>query len=155
MPSVKRRPKRRRDQWGPEVLDHLREGMCPLCIVGDDDHDGDALKPAWEELKHSLLPEYVRQYPGTRPFAWWKWDAPDGGRRLRIDGQLHPFDNSDRAKHVASVDNPTFWKVAYRLIGGLPSCFIPPFDAGLKTEMFEAEWEFLVRHNLLLPEDAK
>lgn len=152
MPPLKRRTKRKRDGWGEDVVEHLREGSCLPCMFGQVDHSGEKLKPAWEELKHQVLPEFVRQHPGERPWAWWEFDAP--GRRERTDGGIHPFDNKERTLYVAKSDNPEFWRVAYRLSFGYPSAFIGPWDAGLNASWFEQSWEYLVRHNLLLPEDS-
>ena len=68
-----------------------------------------------------------------------------------------------RSLHVANRDDKHFWKKAYALHWGLPACFIFPFDQDLHqdymahrldTKLFEGEWEFLVRHDLLRPEDS-
>ena len=36
----------------------------------------DKLRLYWEELKGDILQSWRRQFPGTRPYAWWKYDAP-------------------------------------------------------------------------------
>ena len=151
MPRFSRKSKRRTgdDEF---IVKHLHGGICLACMVDHELHTTDSVRLVWEKLRDTVLPAFIQENPGQRPWAWWEFDAP--GRRERIDGGLHPFDNKARTLHVASVDNPNFWKVAYRLTFGLPSAFIPPYDSGLKTEMFEPEWSFLVRHNLLLPQDS-
>ncbi len=35
------------------------------------------LREPWEAVKAELLPAWIREHPGTRPFAWWELDAPD------------------------------------------------------------------------------
>ena len=119
-----------------------------------DDFDADAAKVAWELLRDTLLPRWIKERPGTRPAAWWLFDAPDPKRRERVDGGVHPFDDKKRALDVARSDHPALWRAAYRLMFGLPAAFIMPFDRDLKEESYEPEWSYLVRHKLLTPEDS-
>lgn len=39
---------------------------------------------AWRRIRESVLETWTRERPGTRPFAWWKFDAP--GPRERLGG---------------------------------------------------------------------
>ncbi|MCC6228523.1 MAG: hypothetical protein IT432_04775 [Phycisphaerales bacterium] len=39
--------------------------------------DLDLARRAWEELRDELLPEFIREHPLTRPWAWWRFDAPE------------------------------------------------------------------------------
>jgi hypothetical protein len=96
--------------------------------------------------------DWIREKPGMRPWAWWAYEAP--GRRERTDGGVHPFDNKDRTLKVAASDNQEFWRKAYSLFWGYPGAHIMPFDRDIKASCFEQDWEYLVRHNLLLPEDS-
>jgi hypothetical protein len=48
-----------------------------------------------------LLDEWIDRYPGTRPWAWWAFDAPE--RRQVTDGDYHPFDHPDREAHIAAM----------------------------------------------------
>src|SRR4051812_33130595 len=95
----------------------------------EDAGDEDAIRAAWEALKATILPEWIRTRPGTRPWAWWRFDAPE--RRERIDGKLHSFDCKDRTLHVAKSDRKGFWQKAYALHWGMPASFIFPFDRDL------------------------
>ena len=47
---------------------------------------------AWRDLKNELMPQWLTERPGTRPWAWWMFDMPAGTRRQRIDGR-HPHDD--------------------------------------------------------------
>ncbi len=152
MPRFSRKSKRRSGGENEHLVEHLLEGNCLDCLIDPATHDRQDLRQEWNRLRDTLLPAFVREHPGERPWAWWEFDSP--GRRERLRGGLHPFDNKERTLAVAKSDNPNFWKSAYRLWFGLPSCFIPPFDHGTKADQFEATWEYLVRHNLLLPEDS-
>jgi hypothetical protein len=154
MARVLRKSKRRREKYGDEIAEHLFEGHCLPCMADPTIHTDAEMKVAWADLRHSLLPEFVRQHPGQRPWAWWAFDAPTPGRRERIDDGVHPFDNPARTLHVASCDGEYLKSVAYELSFGLPRVLIPPFDKGIKYDSYEPEWSFLVRHGLLLPEDS-
>src|SRR3954451_19809015 len=145
MPRVKRKAKRRSAGYTEWHIYQLQTGIefIDFGFGRDELFREDEAREAWEIMREKIMADWIREQPGTRPWAWWRWDAPQPARRERIDGQPHPNDNKQRSLHVARCDNPSFWKVAYRLSFGLPSCFIPPFDRGLKTEMFEPEWSFL------------
>jgi hypothetical protein len=121
-------------------------------MVQPAEHTDDDVKAAWDKLRDVVMRDWIREQPGTRPWAWWAYEAPE--RRRRTDGKPHPFDNQARTLHVAQSDNTNFWKAAYSLHWGLPAAHIPPFDNDVRLASFEEEWEYLVRHNLLLPEDS-
>ena len=160
MPRVLRKSKRRNAGYNDQHLYQLQTG-CDLfgmafgneCSCGDS-FDESAPREAWEIMREKIMADWIREQPGTRPWAWWKFDAPPPARRERVDGLPHPHDNKARTLKVADSNSETLWKAAYRLWFGLPSAYIMPFDKGLKTEMFEPEWSFLQRHNLLLPADC-
>lgn len=44
---------------------------------------GEPLPPAWAEVRDELLPQWIREKPGTRPFGWWRDEAPE----LRGEGE--------------------------------------------------------------------
>lgn len=35
-----------------------------------------SLEEAWESSRGMILPTWIRERPGTRPWAWWAFDAP-------------------------------------------------------------------------------
>ena len=39
--------------------------------------DLDLAREAWEELRAELLPEFIASKPFSRPWAWWRFDAPE------------------------------------------------------------------------------
>jgi hypothetical protein len=58
---------------------------------------GEPMPPPWEDVRADLLPDWIRQHPGTRPFAWWRDEAPEPRREgeseveyLRRHGLLTP-----------------------------------------------------------------
>ncbi|HIF01038.1 MAG TPA: hypothetical protein EYQ63_29525 [Fuerstia sp.] len=36
-----------------------------------------AMKAAWKVLRSSVMEEHIHERPGTRPWAWWQFDAPE------------------------------------------------------------------------------
>ena len=129
---------------------------------------GDALQSAWRTHRSEILPEWIREYPGTRPFGWWQVDAPEPSRR-RLGGTGTP------AHEVLAY--------AAGFVFGLPSHWITPFLAayyrGEAREIdgqtigveyrgasfggvaidprdppsFESQASYLKRHHLLTPEE--
>lgn len=41
---------------------------------------GEPMPPPWEDVRDELLPAWIREHPGTRPFAWWQEEAPEPRR---------------------------------------------------------------------------
>jgi hypothetical protein len=39
-------------------------------------------REAWNDVRDEALVDWVREHAGTRPSAWWKFDAPQPRRRL-------------------------------------------------------------------------
>ncbi len=52
----------------------------------------------WKLFGKKYLPEYIKKFPGQRPDAWWRNDAPSPGRPIvpPWDGISRPHDYSDR-----------------------------------------------------------
>ena len=44
--------------------------------------DEAARRTAWFEHGDELLADYIRENPGKRPWAWWRYEAPEPRRRL-------------------------------------------------------------------------
>ena len=168
MTRLSKRPKRHGGVYSEMDYEFLAGGPHGVaCAMTDAEVAGDdnAIREAWEALRDTILPAWIRKRPGTRCWAWWHFDAKqfENGRRRRIDGGVHPFDNAARSLRVAQTDSTSFWNKAYSLRFGLPAAFIFPFDDDLYrdymanrpgSKIFEGEWEFLVRHNLLVAEDS-
>ena len=167
MPRPARRSKSRRSGYSAMDVAFLSAGPHGVpCLMTAAETSGDeaTIREAWNELRDAILTKWIAEKPGSRPWGWWRFDSL--GRRERTDGRPHPFDDKARTLHVAASDRPDFWKRAYRLTWGMPSIYISPFDrdlyddfmvnilAGRESTIFEPEWSYLARLNLLLPEDS-
>lgn len=86
-------------------------------------------KEAWRIHRVALLPEFIRERPGRRPFAWWEWERPHGQLRRQIWGSL-PLEDSPIHR-------------------GFPSSWPN------KSLIVEAEVEFLYRNKLLTREEVR
>ena len=83
------------------------------------------MKAAWMELRDELLPTWIEQHPGTRPYAWWRFEAPEPRR------QVSPGPES---------------------LGPATSFGCPSLFRGIPHDgMFETEAEYLERLGLLTP----
>ena len=155
MPRVSRKLKRRREGYTQWHIEQLLQGFTTHCNGGFGAlHKGlgdiPAMQKAWEELKHELLPDWIRQYPGTRPYAWWKFDAKEP--RQRTDGVQHPFQDRVRKARVQASSSPKFRGMAYELFYGCPRALITQED--FKAQ-YESELQYLDRLGLLTDEERK
>ena len=110
MPT-KRRPRERhqRRSYSDAVIRYLetgvRKGPGVLQLFPYDRRE------VWCDLREQLLAEWVSEHPGTRPFAWWTYDAPeplgegesqvqyltrlglmDANERRRLDAETSPIE---------------------------------------------------------------
>jgi hypothetical protein len=147
MPSLRRRCLARREYTADEISQlltgHEEMGGTGFGCAFRCEIDLDAANEAWQALRDELLPEFIAEHPGQRPWAWWAFDAPE--RRRRLDG-VHPFD----------IEGEFYEKCPDRLNGpwppecpmetwfGLPS----PHRFGTFGE-YESERQYLTRLNLL------
>ena len=53
-------------------------------LSGDDwpmfdgpDLDDDELRKVWRQLRPELLDRHIKKKPGTRPWAWWRWESTE------------------------------------------------------------------------------
>jgi len=130
----KRRRKRRATGWTETERVHLLSGHDffgeGFGREGTGTFDEERARQAWFEIGDELVAEHIhRNGAGTRPWAWWRWSAPEP--RRRVDG---------------GAERPAGTRLSF----GRP--------AELRnTEDFEAEYEsereFLARLGLLAKEE--
>jgi hypothetical protein len=121
-------------------------------VLKIDFHDN--IEQLWIEHRDVILTEHIKQYPGTRPALWWRYDAP----RLPVatfprsyyDGKL-----PEPRKRTGGTGSP-----AYEV-----RAVVPSFDYGIpdvwvgidrnNPPIFESEATYLRRHGLLFAGEAK
>jgi len=139
---IRRRSLPRRESFGdltPELLAALETGhdnFGALSPARGRRLSADALKvarAAWQLHRQRILVAWIRKHPGTRPWSWWRWDAPPRTRRRRIGG--------------TGTALPGTWNWY-----GRPSAYAGDYD-GSNPPRFEPEHEFLERHGLLAPRE--
>lgn len=105
-------------------------------------------KEAWEDLRDELMADWISKHPGTRPLAWWTFEAPE--RRRCINRELHPHDEPTRLEWEAKQE-PTHAEHSRRLTRGRPSIIAGPDFKLDPYPRYETELEYLRRLNLLVP----
>lgn len=121
--------------------------------------DPDPVETEWQLSRKNILKAWITRNPGTRPYAWWCFEAP--GTRQRVGGTGTP-------KHEVLKYAPVH---EY----GIPSYWITSQDTGILTRpgfrgklldandppLYESQAAFLDRHGLMsdrekatLPKDA-
>jgi hypothetical protein len=157
MPRVSRRSKRRTAGYTDQHIQQLLTGVTLSCMSGfgaihKGIGDEGGMRAAWNELRDQLMPQWIAEHPGTRPYAWWKFDLPE--RRRRTDGVIHPFDDPVRNTEVElrAAQHPQFREFAFDLFYGKPRCLFTQDDFGAT---YEGELAYLDRLNLLTPEERK
>jgi hypothetical protein len=113
----------------------------------------DAMRKAWEELRHELLPEWIREHPGTRPYAWWKFDAPEPRRHMEphewgaafkmLLAERGGATGTKGGRPKAGGNHATIARLSREL--GVPE----------RTAKYESEVGYLMRLNLLTDDERK
>jgi hypothetical protein len=91
------------------------------------------LRADWSSAREGLLARWICDRPGTRPFAWWQFDAP---RWARQDLPLWCRDEGNPALEALAEPRRRIGGVGterYRVLGGFPE-----FNAGLPREFVTA-----------------
>jgi len=111
----------------------------------------DDWREAWHEIKDALLPAFIEQCPGQRPWCWWRFEATE--RRRAVDGKPHPFDDPERQAHLDRIaatlppeERAEYYRTANALTYGLPR-FICTKSMTLRE--YESQPEYLDRLGLL------
>ena len=136
MPRQKQKIKARRGYKKAHISALLWPPFIAQEAFGDNPTDWPAMRACWLDYWDTILPIWIENCPGTRPYAWWCFAAPE--RRRRIDGKPHPFDRSGRK--LPEGISP------HELHYGMPRY--------LKTEddfqaQYETEYDYLLRLKLM------
>jgi hypothetical protein len=57
----------------------------PPRYTGYDERNFDYTEKRWRDVQEAVLAAWIEQHPGSRPTAWWKWEAhePRGPRETQ------------------------------------------------------------------------
>ncbi len=122
----------------------LRAGACFFRDTwgnGTDEERQANRRGAWKRFRAAILAKWMADNPGTRPAAWWQYDAPEPWRR-RIGGGLASNEDPSAPDWIRNA-GPSF---------GLPKYASNDPSNG---PIFETEHAYLKRHNLLTADEAK
>lgn len=84
MPRKKIKAKKRRSATPDWKIETLRTGKRLPKTAPESDrfeefmnfYSWEHRKPVWEEHREAILVGWIEEHPGTRPYAWWEYDAP-------------------------------------------------------------------------------
>jgi hypothetical protein len=86
------------------------------------------MRVAWEANRDTLLPDFIEQNPGRRPFIWWKFDAPrqpDQGSGGYWEGKL-----PEPRQRLGGTGTPDFEVLNHipAFSFGIPTGWVSKFD---------------------------
>ena len=181
MPVKRRKPKTRRSDYQSWQIDVLQYGEVtpenaetanPFELenwLHPDRHQKREIRRVWKACESFILRDWIRGNPGTRPFAWWLFDAPER-QRLRLDGIGTPKFEVLNIRPTFHFGIPNWWlnefEVRYysgkiRGVDGRPlSKVANPRFRGVAPDpehlpTFESQASYLDRHNLMALAESK
>jgi hypothetical protein len=108
-------------------------------------HDEESQRVLWEDLKGDIICEHLKYLPGTRPWGWWKWEAPEMRRVVGVDRD--PDDDDGTECPLPAVEDPNLPARFKHNYFGCPDCY--------DGHIYESEYDYLKRHKLLTLEEKK
>lgn len=145
MPTNRRfRTRRRRDLQ----LDETAELSLFRGLHFFDFDEEEHRRAVWEKYGPSLLARWIEEHPGTRPWAWWAYDAPaELRRRVQVpEEELSEYDRHHLG--VAETNGPEAFADEPPSFG-IPKPFAPD------SLLFEPEADYLERHGLIGPAERR
>ena len=85
------------------------------------------IRAAWVEARDTLLAAWIPQHPGTRPAAWWAYDAPQEPVHARLCG---PADTAAQRRRLGGIGTPAHEVLNYApaFAAGIPTAWVSRFD---------------------------
>jgi len=97
----------------------------------DDGKDSELIRDTWFTFREFLFDEQVKERPGTRPWAWWEFEAKEPRKQIKGDPEIR------QSMDFGILDKNKLWF-------GVPCIGVPP------DYQFETQFDYLKRLNLLL-----
>ena len=123
-------------------------------LCRDDTKDGDdeeTRQILYDAVKDVLVPMHAHYRPGLRPWAWWKFDAPEPRRVVGDDCTNPEHDDDCDGNHpgddrLPAAEDPNLpaWAKG-KLYFGTPSVY--------DGYLYESEYDYLAERSLLFPEE--
>ena len=88
-----------------------------------------AMKQAWETHRDQVIAGWIKENPCTRPYAFWRFDAPEGRKQIGGSGCVDYL-----GMRISADGLPEYWQIQWDKND-------PP--------TFESEGAYLERHGLL------
>jgi hypothetical protein len=124
---------------------------------------GDAaeMRDLWEKIQAEILAGWIKAHPCSRPFAWWRWTAPQEpvagwpgfsqAQRRRVGGAGQVEHEVSAVWDGFSFGIPCGWLTAEHVKLYGRGVALDPAD----PPRFESQAGFLSRHNLLSPAELR
>jgi len=87
------------ESYGPDD-----EGACDVFLM----ELRPAMKQAWESHRDELLADWIEKNPCSRPFAFWKFDAPELRKQISGSGDV-----DYEGACISSDGLPEYWQVEW------------------------------------------
>lgn len=140
-PRKLRRPKNRAAEISPALYDYLRDGDYVAGTEGSFDvllrsgRNQAGLRDDWDAARDDLLVEWIDAHPGTRPWGWWRFDAPrwpreDWPDRMRDYGPWADDLFAEPRRRLGGIGTPNHECLNYLppFARGVPSSWVDPFS---------------------------
>lgn len=133
-----RRRRRRNAEESPWLLEKLASGHDFAFLEGRPVSLSPGLpvsfSESWQRLRGQILADWIREHPGTRPWAWWAFEASEPRRQIAGGEARQPDQETGRPGDQA------LWR-------GIPPCWGAAQFAD--PPLYETEAEYLARLGLL------
>ena len=167
MPVKRRKAKQRRAEVSADMIAIFsdREPSNPWVRFSTDAE----FEAAWNEARDEILADWIADAPGSRPSAWWKYDAPRQPLGT-FDGCYYDGKLPAPRERLGGVGTPNFEVLNYvpSYHCGIPDSWViradvayyqPDFEGVVidpsDPPRYESQASYLDRHGLFLPGEKK
>lgn len=105
------------------------------------DDNPDLLADAWEHYGQEFLPEFIAEWPGCRPHAWWKCGAPESW-----DAIQQQFAEFDKQLNYPLADRESVAWRRFQLWYLRQNSLMDEAEAAAAAKREKTDLDFLKRH---------